>query len=89
MATLTTAPRHPPVMSPEALARLGTREVVYIRAVSAADLRAHVDGLDDVPDDRTFFAVHAADGTRVAIMETADAAMAAARTNDMEPLRVH
>ncbi|MGH6982849.1 MAG: DUF1150 family protein [Stellaceae bacterium] len=35
------------------------------------------------------YAVHTADGTQVAVMNTPEIAMAAVRQNDLEPLSVH
>ncbi len=78
-----------PIMSDEALAKLGAPQTVYIRTVTAGDLRSEIQGLDNIPDDLTLYSVHAADGTRMAVMDDHDAAVNAARENEMEPVSVH
>lgn len=77
------------VMSDEALAKLGMRSIAYIRPVSVEDLRDEVEGLDDVPGDAQFYALHRADGQRVAIMQTRETAVHVARENSMEAVNVH
>ena len=65
--------------------------LVYVRRMAADELRsalppnalANLDEMDDV------FAVHSDDGTRVAIVEGRDAAFAAARMHELQPLSVH
>lgn len=42
-----------------------------------------------VKPDEGAFAIHAADGSLIAAMPDRDAAFAAARLNDLEPLSVH
>ncbi len=54
---------------------LGLGAVAYIKPVPLDDGRA--------------FAIHAADGTRLAVLATREAAVAAARQNDMEPMLLH
>ena len=76
-------------ISPEALAQLGTSSIVYVRPVEAGELAGQVPGLDDVASDTLLYAVHAADGTPMAIVSDRDAAFAAARQYEMEPLSVH
>lgn len=78
---------HTPI-TVEALAQLGGPNLVYIRAVNTEDLKG------DVPEEmltqsEIFYAVHAGDGTRVAVLNDRDAAFIAARQNDMIPVSVH
>jgi hypothetical protein len=77
-----------PDISVEMLAALGGPNLVYIREVEADELSG------SVPEDvlklgPKFYAVHSADGTRVAVLNDRDAAFVAARQNDMEPVSVH
>ncbi len=53
----------------------GMREVAYIRPVKLRERKA--------------FAIHAADGTPLSIMDTMDAALTAVRHNDLESSTVH
>lgn len=62
-------------MTADAFALLGTQEVVYIKPVN----RNGVSG----------FAVHAANGEELAILESREAAFEAAVENDMTPTQIH
>lgn len=53
----------------------GMREIAYIRPVRLKERRA--------------FAIHAADGTPLSIMDSMDAALTAVRHNDLESSTVH
>ena len=62
-------------LSPAAMAALGAQQIAYIRPVMV--------------DDQLLFAVHAADGTQIALFASRDVAMAACVQHDLEPLSVH
>jgi hypothetical protein len=62
-------------ISPADLAQLGLQWVAYIKPVE-------IDGA-------TGFAIFAADGRRLAIVPSRDAAIATARANDLEPVSLH
>ena len=62
-------------MSPQDLMALGLQEVAYVKPIE-------VDGAPAV-------AVHAADGTQMAVLESRDLAFAAIRQNNLEPASVH
>jgi len=62
-------------MSPEAFAALGAGDMAYIKAI--------------VVRGKAGFAIHAADGSQMAILDEREVAFAAARQHDMEPLSVH
>lgn len=53
----------------------GIQQVAYIRPVFI--------------EDRTAYAIHAADGTPLSVMDTLDTAMIVVRHNDLEPATVH
>lgn len=61
--------------------------IVYVRPVAVADLpaevRAQAGGLD------TLYAVHDADGERLALVADRRLAFALARQNDLAPVNVH
>lgn len=61
--------------------------IVYVRPVKVEDLpeevRAHAGGLDHL------FAVHSADGERLALVRDRNLAFALARQNDLAPVNVH
>lgn len=62
-------------ITPRELGLLGMQDVAYIKQVSASEARA--------------YAVHAADGTEIAVIADRDLAFAAVRQHDLEPLSVH
>ena len=60
-------------MSQQDLRYLGMNEIAYIRPTGASD-------------EGEGFAIHAADGTQLSIVEDYDTAIAAARQNELEPI---
>jgi hypothetical protein len=72
---MTAMQHHSPIMSDHDLAALGLQEVAYVKPV-------FVEG-------NTAYAVHAADGTEIAVMADRDIAFAAIRQNDLRPVSVH
>lgn len=62
-------------ISTQDLMLLGLGDVAYIKPVET--------------DERTAYAVHAADGREIAVMFDRDLAFAAVRQNALEPLSVH
>ncbi|MHA6325370.1 DUF1150 family protein [Roseivivax sp. CAU 1753] len=60
---------------------------VYIRPVQLADLPE--DMRDQVGTAKTLYAVHAADGERLAVVKDRSLAFILARQNDMSPVTVH
>jgi hypothetical protein len=68
--------------------------IVNIRQLSASDLAAL--GVQDIAfvkpivvNEETAYAVHAADGTQMALMTDRDIAFAAIRQHGLEPVSVH
>jgi hypothetical protein len=82
-----------PILSTEAFAALGGPNLVYVRPVSAAEIlasvpSAQVQGFELAPD-QTLYAVHRADGERLAVLTDRDSAMAAALAHELAPVSVH
>ncbi|MFQ5563342.1 MAG: DUF1150 family protein [Parvularculaceae bacterium] len=76
------------------LAELGGRKLVYVRDVVARDVLSELaeeDGVSafDIPEDAILYAVHAADGERIALVGDRELAFAAARQHEMDPVSVH
>ncbi|NQY58857.1 DUF1150 family protein [Cognatishimia sp.] len=61
--------------------------MVYVREVSVADLPA--DMQEQVEGVETLYAVHGADGERLAVVKERNLAFALARQNDYAPVTVH
>lgn len=57
------------------LAAMGVQDIAYVKAT-------RIDGQE-------VFAIHAADGTQLAVMPSRETALAAVRQNDMEPVSLH
>jgi hypothetical protein len=82
-----------PILTTEAFAALGAPNLVYVRPVSAAEILAsvptdQVQGFELNPA-QTLYAVHRADGERLAVMTDRDSAVAAALAHELAPVSVH
>lgn len=82
-----------PVLTTEAFAELGSPDLVYVRPIKAAEILASVpasqiEGVDLSPD-QTLYAVHRADGARLAVLTDRESAMAAALAHELAPVSVH
>ena len=62
-------------ISPKEFALFGMQDVAYVKGV--------------IVNDEAAFAIHAADGTQVAILRDREVALATVRQHDLEPLSVH
>jgi len=87
MPNMTTAK----TVTKQALALLGAPELVYVRAVSARDVMAEREFPSEIRADpnATWYAVHAASGERLAVLDDRAAAFAAARGHELRPVSVH
>ena len=68
--------------------------LVYVRPVIAKDVMDDLtdgdDALDmDIPEEAILYALHSADGARIALMGDRELAFAAARQHEMTPVSVH
>ena len=79
------------MMTKEDFAGLGAPDLVYVREVKAADLIAQAVEMKDVSIEpgQLLYAVHSADGERLAVMLDRDTAFAAAMAHELEPVSVH
>ncbi len=82
-----------PELTTEAFAALGGPNLVYVRPVTGAEIlasvpSAQIEGLELKPD-QTLYAVHRADGERLAVLTDRHAAMAAALAHELAPVSVH
>jgi hypothetical protein len=82
-----------PNLSTEAFAALGAPDLVYVRPIKAAEIlastpAAQIQGFQLDPE-QTLYAVHRADGERLAVMTDRDSAVAAAIAHELAPVSVH
>lgn len=64
-----------------------TDDLVYIKTVTVTELP--LDLQRQVGPDKTLYAVHKADGERVAVVENRALAYSLARDNDLTPMTLH
>ena len=64
-----------------------TDDLVYIKTVAVTELP--LDLQRHVGPDKTLYAVHKADGERVAVVENRALAYSLARDNDLTPMTLH
>jgi hypothetical protein len=82
-----------PEFTTEAFAALGAPNLVYVRPVKASEILAstpveQAQGFAIDPE-QILYAVHRADGARLAVLGDRDSAIAAALANDLAPVAVH
>jgi hypothetical protein len=80
-------------LSTEDFAALGGPNLVYVRQIKAAEILAdtpveEIRGFDLKPE-QILYAVHRADGARLAVMSDRDSAIAAALAHELAPVSVH
>ncbi len=76
-------------LTPEAFAAMGGPKLVYIRDILAGDLAREMGSEINLPADQRLYAVHAANGERMAVVDNRDVAFAGARQHDLEPVSTH
>ena len=83
----------PEQLSNEDFAALGGPSLVYVRSVKAKDVLAStpVDAVRGfaLDPEQTLYAVHRADGERLAVMPDRAPAVATALANELAPVSVH
>ena len=82
-----------PILTSEAFAALGAPNLVYVKPIAAKELLGatqieEIEGIDLDPE-QTFYALHGADGQRLAVMMDRESAMAAAIAHELAPVSVH
>ena len=81
------------ILSPEAFAALGAPNLVYVRPITGAEILADtpVEAMQgfSIEPSQTLYAVHRADGARLAVMGDKESAVAAALAHELAPVSVH
>ncbi len=82
-----------PILTSEAFAALGAPDLVYVRPIKARDLLGAtrvetVEGIELDPN-QVLYAVHGADGERLAVLADRESAVAAAMAHELAPVSVH
>ncbi len=68
-------------LSPRDFLRIGMDEIAYVRPVSLKGMQA--------TDVKEAFAIYAADGTQLSVLDSMDMAIATMRHNDLVPVTLH
>ena len=76
-------------LTPELFANVGMPNIVYVREVLAGEIAGEIGSEIDLPADTKLYAVYAANGQRMAVLDNRDTAFAGARQYDLEPVSVH
>jgi hypothetical protein len=82
-----------PILTSEDFAALGAPDLVYVRPITAKEVLAStpveaIEGFSMDPG-QTFYAVHRADGERLAVLVDRESAVAAALAHELAPVSVH
>lgn len=85
----TPKPLAAPMMSDVDLASFGDGVVAYIRTMTSEEAKERFPSIDNLPRGLTLYALHAADGTPIALTDTRQAAMSHAMGDDLEIATVH
>lgn len=78
-----------PVMSEIELAKLGGGHVAYIKILTADDARRLFPAVEGIPPGVSLYALHAADGTPIALTDTRQAALSHAMDGELFVASVH
>ncbi len=78
-----------PVMSQLELARLGGGEIAYIKVLSSDEAQRLYPAVEGLPGGIDLYALHAADGTPIALTDSRQAAIGHARGDKLEVASVH
>jgi hypothetical protein len=76
-------------LSPELLANLGGGQIAYVKPIRSEDVHAMFPQVPELAPGMKLFSLHAADGTPIMVTDTREAAIATARTHELEPVSLH
>lgn len=78
-----------PIMSQIELARLGGGQVAYIKELTSDEAREMFPAVEGLPSGIDLFALHAADGTPIALTDSRQAAVSHAMGDELQIASVH
>ena len=79
----------PPVMSMSELAKLGGGKVAYIKIMTPDEAKEMFPAIEGLPAGLNLFALHAADGTPLALTDSHQAAVGHAMGDELEIASLH
>jgi hypothetical protein len=79
----------PPNMSMSELAQLGGGKIAYIKVMTADEAKQMFPAIEGIPPGIDLFALHAADGTPLALTDSRQAALGHAMGDELEIASLH
>lgn len=76
-------------MSDRELAALGGGKIAYIKVLSSDDAKRFYPSVEDLPSGIQLYALHAADGSPIALTDSLQAAMGHAIGDELEVASIH
>ncbi len=78
-----------PIMSQIELARLGGGQIAYIKELTSEEARQMFPAVEGLPSGIDLFALHAADGTPIALTDSRQAAVSHAMGDELQIASIH
>ena len=78
-----------PAMSMSEFAKLGGGKVAYIRVTTADEAKEMFPAVEGIPTGTSLYALHAADGTPIALTDSRQSALGHAMGDELEIASVH
>ena len=78
-----------PVMSMSDFAKLGGGKVAYIKVMTADEAKEAFPAVEGIPNGISLYALHAADGTPIALTDSRQSALGHAMGDELEIASVH
>jgi hypothetical protein len=78
-----------PVMSMSELAKLGGGKVAYIKVMTSDEAKEMFPAIEELPAGINLYALHAADGTPLALTDSRQAAVGHAMGDELEIASIH
>jgi hypothetical protein len=82
-------PRSPFAMSTADLAKLGGGRIAYIKVLTPTEAKTLFPAVTGIPADVSLYALHAADGTPIALTDSRQAAVGHALGDELEIASLH
>ena len=79
----------PSIMSMNELAQLGGGKIAYIKVMTADEAKQMFPAVEGIPPGIDLFALHAADGTPIALTDSRQAALGHAMGDELEIASLH
>ena len=76
-------------ITPEALAVLGGGEIAYVKSIRSEEVSSLFPQAPNLAPGLKLFALHAADGTPIMVTDSREAAIANARSHELDTVSVH